>query len=63
MTIEEWKKELTERTGTIIGEFEGMLAHMSKLEDIEGDFDEDELGAFVIIKLNKMNNSIEKLDP
>ena len=61
MKIEEWKKELTERAATIVGEFEGVMAHIGKLEDIEDDFDEDELGAFLIIKLNKMNKTIEKL--
>ena len=61
MKIEEWKEELTKRTGTIISEFEGMMAHIGKCEDLEGDFDQDELGAFMVIKLTKMHKTIEKI--
>ena len=62
MTADDWKKELTERTSRIEAEFEGMLAHISKLDKLEGEFDQDELGAFMVIKLNKMNAKIEDLD-
>lgn len=61
MTVDDWKKELSERAEKIINQFEGMLSHIGKLEELEEEFDEDELGAFMLIKLNKMNSAIEKL--
>ena len=61
MNVEEWKKELTKKTEGIISEYKGMVVHIDLLEGVEGDFDEDEIGAFMLIKLNKMNKTIEKL--
>ena len=61
MKIEEWKKELTERTGTILDRYKDMVTHINKLEDVDADFDEDEVTAFIVIKLTKMNKAIEKM--
>ena len=61
MNIEEWKKELTERIKSVIDVYESLASHITDLEDIEGDFDEDEVGAFILIKLTKMNKTIERI--
>jgi hypothetical protein len=61
MTDQEWKDELTERINCVISEYERLLAHMEKLETIENDVDIDELGAFMLIKLSKMKETINTL--
>lgn len=61
MTADDWKKEMTERVDRITAEFEGMVGHIEKVGKVEGEFDLDELGAFMVIKLNKMDQAISLL--
>ena len=61
MKVDEWKAELNQRAENIIKQFSGIYAHINKLGDMQGDFDEDEMAAYMLIKLNKMNAAIEKL--
>jgi len=61
MTIEEWKKELTEVVDGFADAGKNVAAHLSKLKEIdEESYDEDEVMAFVAIKIQRMQNSLEE---
>jgi len=61
MTAEEWKQELIEKTRRVVSGYEEIQAHMDSLDSLEGEYDEDEVFAFVKVTIVEMLIKIEKL--
>jgi len=61
MKLEEWKKQITEKSKAVSDAFAELGKLTESLDLIEGKFDEDELGAFIFAKMNKMNKAIENV--
>ena len=61
MKVEEWKKKLVELCGEITEKYKDMFDHINGMDDISEEFDIDEVGAFMIIKLRKLEKDIDSM--
>ena len=61
MTVEEWKKKLVELCGEITEKYKDMFDHINVMYDIPEEFDTDEVCAFMLIKLKKMEKDIASM--
>jgi len=61
MTLEEWKKQLEENLQTVKEAMIDVRDTMNKIDDIDEEFDVDEVGAFAVIKLKKMEKVIDEI--
>ena len=61
MTYEEWKKRLCELMDECQANAVALKEHTEALEKVDGDYDQEEVLAYIIVKAKRLENSIEDL--
>ena len=58
MNAEDWKEKLTWLCGEVTDKYKDLENHINALDNIPWDIDMDEIFAFAVIKIQKMNKEI-----